>query len=95
MSTIVVDLAALQQLRARCVALRDAFGHSDHSVRGAIDSIGPAKVTDSLGAFESHWNDGHAKVRHHLDGMLQRLDGSIKQYQIAEEHLRADIKESG
>ncbi len=93
MSTIVVDLNALRHLRARCAALRDAFGSGDRTVRSTIEAIGPARVTSELGHFESHWQDGHDKVRKHLDGMLQRLDGAIKQYAVCEQHLVANLKD--
>ena len=93
MSILVVDINALHALRAQCATLRDAFGGGDKVVRHTINAVGPAHITDVLRDFESHWEDGHAKVRKHLDGLLKRVDAAIRQYEHSEHDLRRQLEE--
>ena len=94
MSVVVVDLQRLQELRRQCAVLNDAFAERDHTVDAVVDSIGGQRMSDTIRGFESHWGEGHSKVRNHLNGMLARLDVAIATYRDCESELSLQIRDS-
>ncbi len=94
MSLTIVDLQRLQELRRQCSVLNDAFASRDHTIDSYADDIGSPRLTNTIRNFESHWNDGHSKIRNHLDAMLARLDTAIAAYRDCETALIEQVRAS-
>jgi hypothetical protein len=95
MGSLRVDLDVLHQLQGRCQTLNQQFDDGSHDrVAGLIEQVGSSRLRDALAEFEDHWSDGRAKVKRHLDGLVERLGSAIEQYEHTESELTRQLAES-
>jgi hypothetical protein len=87
-----VDFDALGVLRDTCQQLAALFdGESHHAWAGQVALVGSESLGDALATFEGHWGDGRKKVKGHLTGLSDRVQGAIDGYQGSDRDLAAEI----
>lgn len=95
MTTLYVDLAALQELANNLAAIYNALDIAEDVFDSGAGDIGSSDVGGSLDDFSNGWKDGRKTLKDEINSLMQAVQGAAEDYLHNENEIKSSYTSAG